>query len=249
MPDRESPGRWPPPAEPLAARPRLTEENMRDRSPPPSELSFGDLIGDPIVRLMMKADGVNESDLLRAIGAAAAPNRPLHGRAPAIAPAGDEERGRLRRGVGIMLVDRDGRAWVGQRIDIAAEAWQMPQGGIDRGETPAMAARRELREELGTDNADIIAESRTWLSYDIPADILARLRSPCCHGQIQKWFLMRFRGRDGEIDIATEHPEFSAWKWVSPESLAELVVPFKRAVYRSVLREFQAHLPELRQRI
>ncbi|WP_248308055.1 RNA pyrophosphohydrolase [Bosea sp. AS-1] len=223
---------------------RAEESLMRDQLNRPIELTFGDLIGDPIVHMMMKADGIDESDLLQAICAAAPMERPIKGSGTAIPKAKVKGRRQLRRGVGIMLVNRVGQVWVGQRIDTTAEAWQMPQGGIDHAETPLMAAQRELREELGTDNADIIAQSRTWHSYEIPSEILDRALSPRCRGQIQKWILMRFRGQDDEINISTEHPEFSAWKWVPVESLVELVVPFKREVYRAVTKEFEPYLRE-----
>jgi putative (di)nucleoside polyphosphate hydrolase len=117
-------------------------------------------------------------------------------------------------------------------------AWQMPQGGIDPGETPAQAALRELYEETGTDKAEIIAETRGWLCYDLPDTIragwLRRFR-----GQCQKWFVMRFAGDDGDIDLNRHHPEFDAWKWVEPAELPGLIVDFKRPVYVALLEEFR----------
>lgn len=148
---------------------------------------------------------------------------------------------RYRRGVGIMLLNRDGKVFVGRRIDQEEEAWQMPQGGIDRGETPRDAAFRELREETGTDKAEIVAESKDWLTYDLPGALRGRLWRGRYVGQKQKWFAMRFQGRDGDIDLATHHPEFSAWRWVGHDQLVTLIVPFKRALYGDVLAEF-AHL-------
>lgn len=148
---------------------------------------------------------------------------------------------RYRRGVGIMLLNRDGKVFVGRRIDQEEEAWQMPQGGIDRGETPRDAAFRELREETGTDKADVVAESKDWLTYDLPGALRGRLWRGRYVGQKQKWFAMRFQGRDEDIDLATHHPEFSAWRWVGHDQLVTLIVPFKRALYGDVLAEF-AHL-------
>ncbi len=151
--------------------------------------------------------------------------------------------GRYRRGVGIMLLDREGRVFVGRRIDREEEAWQMPQGGIDPGETPRQAAWRELKEETGIDRAEIVAESAGWLRYDLPSTLRGKaVWRGRYRGQQQKWFVMRFLGVDGDIDVATSHPEFSAWKWVPARQLTQLIVPFKRALYRQVLKEFAAVL-------
>lgn len=145
-----------------------------------------------------------------------------------------------RRGVGIMLIDRAGRVFVGRRIDMPAgmEAWQMPQGGIDPGETPRQAALRELHEEVGTDRVEILAESCRWLRYDLPAAMVPRPWGGRWRGQCQKWFAMRFVGADSDIDPAgTDHPEFDAWEWVPPARLTQLIVPFKRLLYDEVLAE------------
>src|SRR5258708_3703473 len=114
--------------------------------------------------------------------------------------------------VGIMLLNPKGEVFVGQRIDMPTEAWQMPQGGFDEGEDPQSAAFRELREEIGTEKAEILAESTDWLRYELPTELVEKARHGPWHGQRQKWFVMRFTGNDGDIDLATEHPEFSAWK-------------------------------------
>jgi putative (di)nucleoside polyphosphate hydrolase len=143
-----------------------------------------------------------------------------------------------RPGVGIMLLDRQGRVFVGRRIDTPGENWQMPQGGIDKGETPRQAALRELKEEAGTDKAEILAESRGWFSYDVPSPIAGTLWRGRYRGQRQKWFVLRFTGTDSDIDLRTHHPEFGAWKWVPAADLPNLIVPFKRALYRDVLKEF-----------
>ena len=143
-----------------------------------------------------------------------------------------------RRGVGIMLLDRERRVFVGRRIDRDENAWQMPQGGIDPGETPRRAAFRELGEEIGTANAEILSEAETWLRYDLPSELRGKLWQGRYRGQEQKWFAMRFLGTDGDVDVATEHPEFNAWQWVPASRLDSLIVPFKRGLYRDVLRAF-----------
>jgi putative (di)nucleoside polyphosphate hydrolase len=119
-----------------------------------------------------------------------------------------------------------------------SEAWQMPQGGIDKSEDPRKAALRELKEEIGTDKAEIVAESPHWRPYDLPADLKKVLWGGRFRGQTQKWFLLRFTGRDEDIDIATQHPEFLEWKWVEPAELPRLIVPFKRKIYEDVVAEF-----------
>ncbi len=144
-----------------------------------------------------------------------------------------------RRGVGIMLFDRRHHVLVAQRLDMPSAAWQMPQGGIDEGETPLEAAWREMAEEIGTVKAELLAESRGWLSYDLPADLVPRLWHGRFRGQQQKWFAFRFTGRDDDIDIARENPEFSAWQWAPLESLPDLIVPFKRTLYRQLVEEFR----------
>ena len=142
--------------------------------------------------------------------------------------------------VGVMLIDDAGRAFAAERSDTPG-AWQMPQGGIDPGESPRDAALRELEEEIGTARAEIVAETDGWLTYDLPEHLLGKVWKGKYRGQKQKWFLMRFTGRDADIDIATEHPEFSRWQWVDPERLPELIVPFKRPVYDQVVAAFRPH--------
>ena len=159
----------------------------------------------------------------------------------------DSEQPFYRPAVGIMLLNPDGLVFVGRRIDMPAglAAWQMPQGGIDPGETPREAALRELKEEVGTDKAEILAESAGWLHYDVPEELWAQFGGMWggrYRGQRQKWFLMRFTGEDRDIDLATEHPEFDAWEWAEPERLPELIVPFKRQLYHDVLAEFRERL-------
>jgi len=143
-----------------------------------------------------------------------------------------------RLGVGIMLFNDACGGFVGQRIDNLADAWQMPQGGIDEGEEPLAAAWREMKEEVGTDKAELVAESRGWLTYDLPADLADRIWKARYRGQRQKWFAFRFRGTDDDIQIATEHAEFRAWKWAVVGDLPDMIVPFKRDLYRALMGEF-----------
>lgn len=146
-----------------------------------------------------------------------------------------------RPGVGIMLLNDLGEVLVGRRNDVPDEEWQMPQGGIDAGEDPRIAALRELKEEIGIDSAEIIGESRGWLSYDLPEELISQAWDGRWRGQRQKWFVMRLTGRDADVTVDTEHPEFSAWKWIPVEQLPRMVVSFKRQVYVNLLAEF----PEL----
>ena len=150
-----------------------------------------------------------------------------------------------RRGVGIVLLNTRGKVFVAERIDTPG-AWQMPQGGIDKDELPRTAALRELQEETGTDKARILAVSRTWLRYDLPADLQKKVWKGKYRGQEQKWFLMQFTGRDADIDIATEHREFAAWKWARFEDLPKLIVGFKRDIYVQVVATFKEKVKTLR---
>ena len=145
-----------------------------------------------------------------------------------------------RRGVGVMLLNPHKRVWVGRRIDNSDEAWQMPQGGIDKGEKPWATALRELEEETGIPPHLIerIADHPERLRYDLPLELRGKLWGGKYKGQLQDWYLCRFLGRDSDIDIATKHPEFNAWKWVAAEQLPDLIVPFKRDLYRRLLAEF-----------
>ena len=146
-----------------------------------------------------------------------------------------------RSNVGIMLINDDGHVFVGQRLDNNQNAWQMPQGGIDGDEDPQSAAYRELLEETGIEqeNVKFLAKSSKWLLYDLPEDLIPKLWDGKYRGQKQKWFLFKFLGTNRDINISTEHPEFSNWKWIPKENLLEEIVSFKKSVYESVLREFE----------
>lgn len=150
--------------------------------------------------------------------------------------------------VGIFLLNRHGEVFVGHRNDLTAEGmpaslienpWQMPQGGIDQGEAPQAAALRELREEVGCDRVTILRQSREWCLYELPPQIAKMKWNGKYHGQAQIWFALRFDGADADINIATKHPEFDAWKWVSVDDLCGLVVDFKRDVYTRIVAEFR----------
>ena len=145
---------------------------------------------------------------------------------------------------GVMLVNRAGKVFVGQRVDTTLEAWQMPQGGIDPGEDAYTAAIRELGEETGVapEHVALIAEAPGEFLYDLPEDMIGKVWKGKWRGQRQRWFLFRFLGEDRDIDIATEHREFRAWRWSDPADLPTMIVPFKRALYEDVLAAFAPHL-------
>ena len=146
--------------------------------------------------------------------------------------------------VGIMLINADSLVFTGQRIDSKVEAWQMPQGGIDPGETPQEAALRELEEETGvtSDKARIIAETDDWVPYELPHDLVPKLWNGRFRGQMQKWVLMQFDGTDADINIETKDQEFSEWRWMPLDDLIDNIVPFKRDVYSAVLTAFRDKL-------
>ena len=205
-----------------------------------SRTALDDLLDDPLIRLIMQADKVTASQVRQLCGAiplrragTVASSSPGTLTAQAVASSD------FRRGVGIMLLNSQGEVFVGRRTRHPETAWQMPQGGIKQGEAPLSAALRELREEIGTDHVEVLAESDCWLRYELPPDLVGRAWQGRWRGQQQKWFAMRFLGNDGDIDVGAEEPEFSAWRWVPIAQLPMLIVEFKRQVYLEVTRQFE----------
>ncbi len=149
-----------------------------------------------------------------------------------------------RPAAGIMLVNRDGKVWVGQRLDSKLEAWQMPQGGLDPGEDPQDGALRELEEETGIsrDLVEIVARCPHELTYDLPEDLVGVVWKEKWRGQRQTWFLARFLGRDEDVNLQTPDPEFRAWRWADVDELPAMIVPFKKKLYEDVIAAFREHL-------
>lgn len=141
-----------------------------------------------------------------------------------------------------MLTNSKGQIFIGKRIDTRSEAWQMPQGGMDRGEEAEETAYRELQEETSITNARIICQSEHWHSYDFPDYLIPKLWNGRYRGQEQKWFLMEFTGKDDEIDIHTKEAEFSDWRWADIKEMDDLIIPFKRRLYNKIIKEFEDHL-------
>ena len=140
----------------------------------------------------------------------------------------------------MMILNNNNEILVGRRLDYPSGFWQMPQGGIDDNENPEEAVWREMMEEVGTNNAELIKMSSQWINYNIPQDTLDRLPWGKRYvGQTQKWFVFRFTGQESDINVGTENPEFSEWKWAKFKSLAGNIVPFKRDVYKKILEEFK----------
>jgi putative (di)nucleoside polyphosphate hydrolase len=152
----------------------------------------------------------------------------------------DKESLPYRPAAGVMLLNREGKVFVAQRLDSTLEAWQMPQGGLDEGEEAEAGALRELEEETGIrpEHVEIIARCPGELCYDLPDDLVGKLWKGKWRGQRQSWFLARFTGSDADVNIQTAHPEFRAWKWADPSELPAMIVPFKKKLYEDVLAAF-----------
>ena len=147
-----------------------------------------------------------------------------------------------RSAVGMMVLNAENKIFIGQRIDNKDPAWQMPQGGIGPQEDTDQAMLRELQEEIGTRNVEIIVKSKVWYKYDLPPELADRLWNGKFKGQRQIWYALRFRGKDEDININTYHPEFRSWKWVEKEELLELIIPFKRDLYARVLKDLWTYV-------
>ncbi|MGE3396404.1 MAG: RNA pyrophosphohydrolase [Sphingomonas sp.] len=149
-----------------------------------------------------------------------------------------------RPAAGVMLLNHEGKVWVGQRIDNRLDAWQMPQGGLDEGEDPLAGALRELEEETGIArrHVDIVTRAPEELYYDLPPELIGKIWKKNWRGQRQIWFLARFTGEDDDVNIQTAEPEFRDWKWAEPHDLPGMIVPFKEQLYRDVLKAFDAWL-------
>ena len=208
-------------------------------------ISLDDWLSDPLVQLVMQADKVDPAHIIE-LYRNLATQRADACRSSAEGTLAIEKHpsSEFRAGVGIMLLNQRDGVFVGRRIRTPGDAWQMPQGGIEEGEAPLTAALRELREEVGTDDVQVLAESKTWLRYELPQELIGKAWQGRWRGQQQKWFMMRYLGHDSGINVATEQPEFFAWRWVSASELPDLIVSFKRQVYLEVLRQFAPVAPE-----
>ena len=140
----------------------------------------------------------------------------------------------MRLGVGIILLNKDNEVFVGKRKDNPIDKWQMPQGGIDNNEKPLDAMKRELEEETSVKNIKILKEVNSWLEYELPPHLLGKIWKGKYRGQTQKWFIVRFIGNDKEINLKTKKPEFIEWRWISHKLLTDVIVDFKKSVYKKL---------------
>jgi putative (di)nucleoside polyphosphate hydrolase len=218
----------------IPPRQTKTDQNLAPAPPQSDDLDLMGLLDAPEVRLLMEVDGVDREELIAML------NRTKLALGSHDPPGATRDEARYRPGVGILLVNERRQIFIAQRCDVDHPAWQMPQGGIEDGETPQQAALRELKEEIGTDHAAFVIEAPHWIYYDVPAKLAQRAWGGRWIGQRQVWFLMAFKGTDSEINLATEHPEFSAWCWADPKTLIGLAAPFKRQLYEAVFGQFDA---------
>jgi putative (di)nucleoside polyphosphate hydrolase len=221
---------------------------MSDRSHQAIAALVGQLLDDPLVQLVMDADRIDRAEAEKLLRVAALSVEIKDG----TLTMAEDETTDFRKGVGVVLFNNAGKIFVAERTDLPG-AWQMPQGGIDNGETPEAAALRELGEEIGTDRVRILSESLEWLTYELPPELVGQAWGGRWRGQQQKWFAMLFEGEDSDINIATEHPEFSTWRWASFEEAVALIAPFKRRLYERLADEFagfaqRASDPNVRER-
>ena len=148
----------------------------------------------------------------------------------------------LRTGVGIAVLNSKNKVFVAKRKDNPFDKWQMPQGGIDLNETPLVAMKRELEEETSIKNFKVLEEFNQWLEYELPENLIGKIWNGKYRGQKQKWFIVRFTGEESEINIHTKNPEFIEWKWVDMNSLTDLIVNFKKHIYKDVLLELKKYI-------
>ena len=143
-----------------------------------------------------------------------------------------------RNGVGIFLLNKNKKLWVGKRIDSDSKFWQMPQGGIDTGEKEDDAMKRELKEEIGTNNVNILMKSEDWFQYDLPQELMKSIWNGKYNGRRQKWYACEIVDDDNKINLNYHKPEFSEWKWIEPRLAIDLVIPFKKSMYEKILDTF-----------
>jgi len=143
----------------------------------------------------------------------------------------------LRIGVGIILLNHENKVFVGKRIDNPKNFWQMPQGGVNQNENFSQAAKRELEEETGIKSIELVKELNGWLEYDLPENLLGKVLEGKYRGQKQKWFIMKFVGKDNEINVKTKNPEFLDWKWIEVSKLPSIAVSFKIDLYKKLKEE------------